>query len=351
MAARLWIREASGQIREYPLDAVLENSEEGVVLGRDEGADITLDDPAVSRFHARIVRDDNGWRVFDLGSSNKTFLNGDPVRESPFVPGDQLAVGDCELHLIDEVARIPTTPTKTQVLSALAGELESSGPGAHAASVLRSLYDLTPELARTRDPDALLDSVLVSLVSSFSADRGAILSIEGESLLCRAAHSRQGQSLRGFVLSQAIYREIVQSREAVISEDTSADTRFQERRSIVGEEIHSIVAAPVPARDGIAGILYLDRLQDERGHAFEAQDLYGVAVAARMLGTVLNAGEEIRGLEGERSQLVRTIIETHPIIGKSGAIRRVRDFISRAAPTESTVLIQGDTGTGKELVA
>ncbi len=352
MAAKLWIREALGKIREYALDEVLANGEEGIVLGRDDGADVTLEDPSVSRFHARLTYSDETWRVLDLGSSNKTYVNGDPIREAILEPGDQLGIGDCELHLIDEVAKVPSTPSRTQVLSSLTANLEIEHPeSARAASVLRTLYELSQQLVHTRDSEALLEAALKSLTKHLSADRGAVLAIEGDALLCRAAHSLNGQALRGFVLSQTIYREVMQSREAVLSEDTASDTRFQQQQSIVGEEIRSIVAAPIPTSDGIGGILYLDRLQSAEGSSFEAEDLYGVAVAAEMLGAALNVGEEIQALQGEREQLVRTIIETHPIIGTSGGIRRVREFISRAAPTESTVLIQGDTGTGKELVA
>ncbi|MEM7261953.1 MAG: sigma 54-interacting transcriptional regulator, partial [Planctomycetota bacterium] len=330
----------------------MSNGEEGIVLGRDEGADVTLDDPAVSRFHARLFYNDDRWRILDLGSSNQTFVNGDPIRESPLEPGDQVGIGDCELHLIDEVARVASTSSKTQVLSSLTANLATDHPeSARAAAVLRTLYEISQQLAETRDATALLESSLRSLTTNLGADRGAVLAIEGDALLSRAAHSRHGQALRGFVLSQAIYREIMQSREAVLSEDTSSDTRFQDQQSIVGEEIRSIVAAPIPTGDGIGGILYLDRLQSDDHSSFVAEDLYGAAVAAEMLGVALDVGREIQALEGEREQLVKTIIETHPIIGNSAAIKRVREFISRAAPTESTVLVQGDTGTGKELVA
>src|SRR5262249_51451370 len=52
-----------------------------------------------------------------------------------------------------------------------------------------------------------------------------------------------------------------------------------------------------------------------------------------------------------RSRLVAAAPETRRLLGESPAMRRVRERIERVAPTEATVLIQGERGTGKELVA
>ncbi|MFN0060405.1 MAG: sigma 54-interacting transcriptional regulator [Planctomycetota bacterium] len=365
MGARLWIREPPDHLREVQLERTL--GPDGVVIGRDAAADIALNDPAVSRFHVRLVRNEQGWKVVDLGSSNRTFVNGDPVRESRLHPGDHITLGDTELQFIDEVPRTGDA-SQTQVLKRLGasdGVAAGGGAAQRASMVLNGLYKLARTISQLHDPAQLLDSAMKLLVAEFKADRGAVLLLEGDALVCRAAHSRHGQALRGFVLSQTIYREVVQAREAVLSRDTRADTRFQERESIVGEEIRSVLAAPLTLTSGnLGGILYLDRLQKSDGagaesnkensashEAFGQEDLYGAAVAADFLGAALQASTQVESLEGEREVLVRTIIETHPIIGTSRAIQRVREFIRRAAPTSSTVLIQGETGTGKELVA
>ena len=101
MTARLWIRDAPGKLREQRLDE--SSGDEGVVVGRDAAADIVLDDSAVSRFHARFVFREEGWHVIDLGSSNRTFVNGDPVREVSLSAGDHIGIGDCELQFVDEI--------------------------------------------------------------------------------------------------------------------------------------------------------------------------------------------------------------------------------------------------------
>ncbi len=347
MSPRLWIRESPGHLREQLLEGG--HDDEGIVVGRDAAADIVLSDGAVSRFHARFCLREDGWHVVDLGSSNRTFVNGDPVRESLLAPGDHIGIGDCELQFVDEIDRVTQPDAQTQVVRRLRSE-SHDGDELRAAGVLSALYQLSQGLSGQTQDLAIVEQGIRLLVDKLDADRGAVLLLDGDQLLCRAACSRGDQVLRGFVLSQTIYQELMQTREAVLSQDTTVDERFAARQSVVGEEIRSILAAPIPLGGVIAGILYLDRLQGRQG-PFQTEDLYGAAVAAQFIGAAMQAGAALGGLERERETLVKTLIDTHPIIGQSPAIERVREFIRRAAPTESTVLIRGDTGTGKELVA
>ncbi len=344
---RLWIREPSGTTREQRLEP-RDGPDRDLVIGRDADADIVLDDQAASRRHARLSPTPQGWMVADLGSSNRTFVNGEPVTQALLAPGDRIGVGDSELRLIGEVAQVAADLSKTQVLARLGG---SPGPsGERAAAVLTSLYRLSSVLAAPDKDGRSLDGAVETLVEGLGADRAAVLLLEGTALLCRAAHSRGGHALRGLVISQAIFREVIQSREAVISRDTSDDSRFRERASVVGEEIRSVIAAPIRQGEKILGILYVDRLE-KVGRPFQSEDLYGVAVAGEIVGAALAARDRVAGLVEEREALVKTLMDSHPIVGTSKAIQRLREFIRRAAPAASTVLILGETGSGKELVA
>jgi len=83
-AARLvWMR-PDGQETEFPLAASV------MLIGRDEDADIRVDEPLVSRAHARIEKRGGAYFVLDLGSTNLTKVNGEPVRERELRDGDEL---------------------------------------------------------------------------------------------------------------------------------------------------------------------------------------------------------------------------------------------------------------------
>jgi pSer/pThr/pTyr-binding forkhead associated (FHA) protein len=64
-----------------------------VVVGRASSCDVRLADRSVSRRHAQLRRQDDGWRVVDLLSTNGTFLNGRRISSAIALPGDQLGFG------------------------------------------------------------------------------------------------------------------------------------------------------------------------------------------------------------------------------------------------------------------
>jgi hypothetical protein len=64
-----------------------------VVVGRSREADIVLQDPNVSRRHAELRRDDGGWQIVDLGSTNGVKFNGRRVDTSRLAPGDDVSLG------------------------------------------------------------------------------------------------------------------------------------------------------------------------------------------------------------------------------------------------------------------
>ncbi|HET7746048.1 MAG TPA: FHA domain-containing protein [Vicinamibacteria bacterium] len=84
MTARLVWERADGTTVEFPL------GELPLLVGRDEDADIRVDEPLVSRTHARIEPRGSGHAVLDLGSTNLTRVNGEVVSERELADGDEL---------------------------------------------------------------------------------------------------------------------------------------------------------------------------------------------------------------------------------------------------------------------
>jgi hypothetical protein len=98
---RQW-RDRSVQLRTkaVPVPLTLVTSRP-VTLGRSRGSDIVLRHDTVSRAHAEIRREGDGWRIRDLGSTNGTWLAGHRVSEPEAVaPGDVLRLGDCAIRLL-----------------------------------------------------------------------------------------------------------------------------------------------------------------------------------------------------------------------------------------------------------
>lgn len=73
-----------------------------VVIGRGDGVGVSLPDDEVSQQHAAVEFADGGFRVVDLGSTNGTLLNGEPVKSQALAHGDRLQLGGHVVQLVLE---------------------------------------------------------------------------------------------------------------------------------------------------------------------------------------------------------------------------------------------------------
>jgi len=98
---RLVWQRADGTEVEFPLGGVV------MVVGRDEAADIRVDEALVSRTHARIERREDRFVVLDLGSTNLTRVNGEVVSERELRHGDEVKFARAICKFLNEAARDP----------------------------------------------------------------------------------------------------------------------------------------------------------------------------------------------------------------------------------------------------
>jgi len=93
----VWQRPDGVEVR-FPLEGA------SLTVGRDEASDIRVDEPLVSRAHARIERQGDGFRVVDLGSTNLTRVNGEVVKEQDLRDGDELRFARARCRFVCETA-------------------------------------------------------------------------------------------------------------------------------------------------------------------------------------------------------------------------------------------------------
>src|ERR1041384_2375756 len=93
-----------GQSRDFPI------TKESLCIGRTPENDIELKDSMISRRHTSIVKKGDRYVVYDLGSSNGTFVNHERVEMKPLDNGDVIRVGDTELHYVEDGQAKATSP-------------------------------------------------------------------------------------------------------------------------------------------------------------------------------------------------------------------------------------------------
>ncbi|HEY9422068.1 MAG TPA: FHA domain-containing protein, partial [Thermoanaerobaculia bacterium] len=162
-------------------------------LGRGSDNDVVLPDVSVSRYHAEILREPEGWAVHDLKSTNGVEVNGAPVERAPLHPGDHLSIGSFEIRVEEE----PPLTLRPQPVSADEGfgnatiiRPLSDFAAAYAAPArppldagdqeyVQRMFGFLTRLARiltlTDSVDDVLARVLDLAFEAFSVDRGFIL--------------------------------------------------------------------------------------------------------------------------------------------------------------------------------
>ena len=114
------------------------------MVGRDEGCDVRIDDPSVSRRHVALERRGGGWFVVDQGSVNGSFLDGKRVGEGPLRDGQRLRLGSVELRVQIEPEDDATVLMKTPEEAPPVTNVEVRGPAPAPPAAAPSLPPARP---------------------------------------------------------------------------------------------------------------------------------------------------------------------------------------------------------------
>ena len=139
------------------------------------------------------------------------------------------------------------------------------------------------------------------LLEACTADRVLILEVEGTGAGLRIAHEGTGGSSAAIrSVSRTVTSKVMNERVTLLSTNAAADPALAEGQSIVLQQIHSVICAPLLVREKVQGLIYLDQ---ERVAAFSLEDLDVVnAVAAQAAIAIENARLVQEALTKERME-------------------------------------------------
>ncbi|MBD3869026.1 MAG: sigma 54-interacting transcriptional regulator [Acidobacteria bacterium] len=263
------------------------------------------------------------------------------------------------------------------------GDPARSGAGNGEENViLRRLLEINRTLNSTRDVDDLLQVILDAACEITGAERGFLLLKDGREITTRIVRKPGDQSsgTPANDLSRSIARKVIDDGEPMLSTDAEQDSRFKGFESVHALNIRSVLAVPLRIRDVTEGAVYLDNRIDRR--LFEPAHLEYASMLADQAGIALGTAALLGRIEEQAASLVeanlgleRTVntqqeeLESvreelfssrssfelryrfEDMIGGSAGMQMVYHLIERLAEKKLPVLITGESGAGKELIA
>ncbi|HSM12579.1 MAG TPA: adenylate/guanylate cyclase domain-containing protein [Thermoanaerobaculia bacterium] len=325
-------------------------SRDEIKLGRGSENDVVLPDFSVSRRHAVLRRESEGWAVHDLGSTNGVQVNKVVVRKALVRSGDRLKIGIFEIDLEDaggsaqptiEAVRseappepqpepapappIPVPAGTATIVRAIAEFSEAYGlePGSTGAARLdkrraleqsysTKIFSFMTRLARLLIRSESVDDVLARVFElafeTLPVDRGFILLRDEKSgePVCEVARVKDRIEFRpeGDVpVSRTMVDQVMRDRVALLTYDAQADQRLAGGESIRIHQIRAAMCAPLWSGEKIIGVLQVDT--PFHAGTFNEQDLDLLTALANFAAVAVEKLRNAKIAEFERQVRAR----------------------------------------------
>lgn len=368
-----------------------------VTIGRAPTNQVVVKEEQASRQHAEIFMSEGKWIVRDLDSRNGTSIGQERVvGDRVLKPGDVVWIAGTQLAFVHDLTkaykgRARKLVGKDGVHETMAGlEVESSNEETLGSSepttithrrgktrfhtdaddeevavpkvgrAATKLCRIAFELANQTSVRAIAKLALDGLLESTNADSGAVLmtvrpgAFQPGDLEVVAWRTEKGATYQR--VSNFLSESVLNSGEAVLARDIENDSALGMRDSKGVISALSVICAPIRVNDKSVGLCHL--YSTRQGRTLDPDDLEftlavaeNVALAMRTRYREQKLVDDLHKTKTEIDELRQQLGIESDIIGSSPQLLAVHQQIARAAPSNATILIRGESGVGKELVA
>ncbi len=394
MRAYLVIREGAKWADVFPLVPG-----QAVTIGRAPTNQIVIKDERCSRHHAEVFFSDGHWTLRDLDSRNGTAVGETLIRGDHLLsPGQIIRIGGSQLAFVHDYSQafadsggmvraegnhstieyVP--PSGTSESSVLAGQEpttithrrgqtkflapveDEEGGASKIGRAAAKLCRLAFELAKAQDATVLAKTALDGLFDGTQVDGGAVLLVrrgvagEPTSSDLELVATRTETDLPYHRISPFLAATVLREGEAVMARNIMGDSTLSSRDSQGQMHATSVICAPIRRGKRVFGLVHLystrpERVPDPDDLEFTLAVADTLAVALHNLHRRQELAENLSQIRDENLQLRERLGVESELVGKSRIMEKISEEIARTAPTSATVLIRGESGVGKELVA
>jgi transcriptional regulator with GAF, ATPase, and Fis domain len=281
-------------------------------------------------------------------------MSKDPFRKAKSARGDSRDPG----RFFDEIdAQVRGAQTSRGENASEIREIE------RRYSIINTLLNVSASINSVLDLEEVLKKIVDAVVQITGGKRGLLMLRDEEtgSLVPSLGRSNDGRDIPPdrFDVSASVVLKVAETGQPLYVSNVGEELDLKDQRSIVDLNIKTVICMPLRLEEGLIGVIYSD--SDAISERFTPSDLsilkaFGAQAAvavdnARRHGELENIR---RSLETQNVSLREELAgkyEFSGMIGRSDAMQQIFEVIKKVAPLSTTVLITGETGTGKELIA
>ncbi|MEC8380317.1 MAG: sigma 54-interacting transcriptional regulator [Myxococcota bacterium] len=303
-------------------------------IGRKSDCDIQLNDAQIGELFATLRKRGNQYQLRLIDLSTPTLLNGSTTRGGEnLASGDRIMVGSTELIFLD------------------GDPPEVSGNSVENVKGLQQLVDFSSTLMHNNEPTVLFKELLKAIMDITHAEKGFIIVLQDDERHLAATRNVDNTQLDLSRVSDTIINRVVEKKEPVIVSDAMSDSRFGNAMSVVDLKVSSVMCVPMLYRNHLLGVIYLGN--DAIRGLFTEADLTLLTVFASQASMIVHTALMLNELRLTNQNLLKKLEQSGQgqIIGSSPPMQGVFKLLRKLGPSDLSILVLGETGTGKELVA
>ncbi len=306
-------------------------------LGRSSENDVALPDAGLPETALHIHFDGRDFNAACHGGAEME-VNGRRKVTARLVEGDRIRLGASELQFT-----FRDRPRAPEPAAITPGRVEA----------MQGLVRFSERLLAARDFSRLLDELLDALLEATHAEKGFLILLEAGRMEVKAARNLARETIENAVsrVSDSIIQRVAATRRPVVVADALHDTQWSSSSSVVNLKLCSVMCAPLMCEGEPFGVIYLGN--DSVVSLFDEKDLEVLTIFTAQASLLVENARLLHGLRLENEALRQVVQQNQfgEIIGAGGSMREVFRRIEKVAATDVSVLVTGETGTGKELVA
>ncbi len=297
-------------------------------IGSSQECDIVLEDKKVPKHIANIFFDGHSHTIQVASSDQEFFYEGKPARRKKLLENIPVEIGNFIL---------------TFVLERRKQETKTSG---EKNDIYKILFEISTRLMSDFRLDSFLSNLTDALITLTKADKGFIIIFRENTLDIMAARGLDGKNITKprELISDSIVEKVINTKKPLIINDALHDTEFKMSASVINLRLCSVICVPLIYQGNILGLIYLGN--DNIANLFDQSSLEIITIFASQVTLLLKSALHIDRLEKDLN-----IKNLNNIVYTSPYMTEIMEKMLKVAPTDVTILIEGETGTGKEILA